>query len=326
MSLACEPGAAKEQQGEVVASVSGEQQTLTLERAVVEHIARREGIDEAEATARALDELRLVAARRAELDAREQPPEHPDDLDPARRTQLERAAMVNLWLDERFEPEHDAASIPKRVIDANMADPALTRRLFHPKLWFVCQALIVPAEKDDQGKLIEPPGEGEQAEAWTATATEQMAPVLARVQRFESDLLSDGSCELFARIVGTSQHAFETDQGPLALRYERFAFAPSTADSFDPAWVERVSAYTEPAIIPPFRTRFGLHLVIVGKIEPESLADGSQSEAELERARREHMRTEIEDAWRSESLQALLTKVRERRVVRLSPELERGRP
>ena len=258
-----------------------------LERAVIDELMAREGLDEAAAREQGLDVLRLVAARRAELDAREQPPEHPDDLDPDRRNQLERAALVNLWLDEAFEAKHRAADIPKRVIDANMADPSMTRRLFHPRLWFVCQALIVPAEKGEDGRHVEPPAEGEAAEQWRTEAEAALAPLLDRVERFRDDLLADSSCEVFGRMVGTSEHLFESSAGQLALRYERFAFAPSEAESFDPEWVEIVSRHAEPALIEPFTTRFGLHFVIVGKVEDAQLADGSMPEAELEAARRE---------------------------------------
>lgn len=311
----------RERERERVAEISGEGQRLVLDRRVVDQLMADEGLDEAAARERGLDILRLVAARRAELDAREQPPEHPDELDPERRRQLERAALSSLWLDEHFEPEHDADDIPPRVIDANMADPSLTRRLFHPKLWFVCQALVVPAETNDDGRHVEPPGEAEAAARWQAEAEAALAPLLARVERFRDDLLSDQNCELFGRMVGTSAHQFETASGEdLVLRYERFAFAPSEAASFDPAWVEIVSAHDQPTIIEPFATRFGLHLVIVGKVEDAALAEGSLPPAELDAARRARLREEIETAWRGQSLAETLTELREHHVVRLAPE------
>ena len=73
-----------ERERDVIATVVGEGQTLALERSVVEHIAARDGLSVEQAEAQALDTLRLVAARRAELAAREQAPSSPDDLDPAR--------------------------------------------------------------------------------------------------------------------------------------------------------------------------------------------------------------------------------------------------
>ncbi|WP_052556242.1 hypothetical protein [Enhygromyxa salina] len=314
----------------VVAQISGEGQTLTLDRAVVEHVAAREQISEAEARERALADLRLVAARRAELAAREEPPEHPDELDPVRREQLERAALVRVWLDDVFEPSHRAADIPQRLVEQNMNNPGTTRRMFHPELWFVCQALIVPTP-ESADTFVKPPSEGEAAERWRAAANQAFAGLVARARRFEPDLLSEGGCAVLGRIVGTSQQRFAIEPGPdstgsgsLTLRYEHFAFAPSDAGSFDPQWVETVTAREAPGIVGPFATQFGVHLVLVASIEAAAFADGSLPEAQLRAAREAHLRGEIEQAWQADQLQQTLAKIRDRRVVRLSPELERG--
>ncbi|PRQ09266.1 hypothetical protein ENSA7_09570 [Enhygromyxa salina] len=312
----------------MVAQVSGEGQTLALERAVVEHLARRDDISEAEAQARALSTLRLVAARRVELGARDQPPEHPDELDPARREQLERAALVRVWLDEVFEPSHRAADIPQRVIDQNMADPSRTRRLFHPELWFVCQVLMVPTQPAD-GTFVKPPSEGEAAQQWLAAANAAFAPLVARVHRVEPELVTEDGCAVLGRIVGTSEVTFAgPEQAPdasMIVRFERFAFAPSDPGNFDPQWVEAVTAGAAgPGVVGPFATGFGLHLVVVTNIEPAAFADGSLPEAQLRAAREAHLRGEIEHAWQADQLQQTLAKIRDRRVVRLSPELERG--
>jgi hypothetical protein len=307
----------------VVAQISGEGQTLELDRAVVEHLARRDGISEAEARDRALATLRLVAARRAELAAREQPPDAPDDLDPARRAQLERAALVRVWLDDVFEPDHRAANIPDRVVEQNLADPQMARRMFHPQLWFVCQALVVPTP-ESEGAFVKPPSEGEAATQWRAAANLAFSEFVARVDRFESDLLTEGGCAVLGRIVGTSERSFETEAGPMTIRYEQFAFAPSEATSFDPQWVEAVTARAELGVVGPFATQFGLHVVLVSTIEPGVLENGSLPDAELQTARAAHLRGEIEQAWQADQLQQTLAKIRDRRVVRLSPELERG--
>jgi hypothetical protein len=308
---------------DVVARIAGEGQALELERAVVEHIARRDGISDAEAREVALASLRLVAARRAELDAREHPPEHPDDLDPARREQLERAALVRVWLDDFFEPNHHAADIPKRVIDQNMTNPQMTRRLFHPQLWFVCQVLVVPAQASE-GAFVKPPSEGEAGEQWRAAANQAFAQLVARVEQLESDLLAEGGCSLLGRIVGTSERNFETEAGAVTIRFEQFAFAPSDAGSFDPQWLEVVTARPDPRIVGPFATQFGVHLVIVGSIEPAVLANGSLPDDQLLTAREAQLRSEIEQAWQADQLQQTLAEIRERRIVRLSPELDRG--
>ena len=281
-------------------------------------------LDEATARDHALARLRLAAARRAELAASEQPPTNPDDLDPARRERLERAAMVRLWLDEVFEPQHEAADIPQRIIDENMATPSLHGRMFHPELLFVCQALIVPADKDDGGRHVEPPSEGDAALAWRAAADEAFSSLARRVEQLEADLLADEECTLLGRLVGVSKRTFETDAGALTIRFERFGFAPSEPETFDPTWVEAVGAGRDPRIVGPFATRFGLHLVVVSKTIEAQLPDGSLEAAALREARENVMREEIEQGWRAGELQQTLAEIRDRRVVRLSPELERG--
>ena len=315
---------------DIVATVAGEGIELPLDREVVELIMARDGLDEAQATARAIETLRLVAARRAEIAAREQPPTYPDELDPARREQLERAALVRLWLDEVFEPAHEAQDIPQRVIQQNLADPSLTRRLFHPELYFVCQALLVPAEMVDK-RHVEPPTEEEAKQRWRAAAGQAFAPFIARVDRIADDLLATDDCSLLGRLVGGSERTFETEVGAVTMRFEQFAFAPSQAENFDPEWVASVisrpdlTAHTvgERRIVGPFPTRFGLHLVIVGNIEPAQLEDGSMPPDELKAAREQLLRGEIEQTWRANQLMQTLAEIRDRRVVRLSPELER---
>jgi hypothetical protein len=331
--LASACGDDAERERDVVARVAGEDVELSLERDVLEMLMSRDGLDELQAEARALWTLRLVAARRAELAAREQPPTYPDELDPVRREQLERAALVRLWLDEIFEPAHEGEDIPDRVIEANLADPSVRRRLFHPELYFVCQALLVPAAKSDN-RNVEPPSEGEAAQQWRTAALQAFAPFVDRTMSLAPDLLASDDCSLLGRLVEASERTFqimqimgETEAGAVTLRFETFVFAPSEAESFDPGWVAEVTAGAGRAggraIIGPFATRFGLHLVVVGKIEPARLPDGSLPPAELEAARKQALRLEIEEAWRADQLQQTLAETRDRRVVRLSPELER---
>lgn len=305
----------------MVARIDAPGGPLELDRRVVEMIAAEHDLSEAEARERALDQLRWVAARRAELAERETPPAHLDDLDPARREHLERAALVRLWLREVFEPAHTAATIPAKVIEQNMATPSVARRLFHPELWFVCQALIVPQEKGDDGRNLQPPSEGEAAARWQADAGLALAPLVARLEGVVVDLIGDSDCSAFGRIVGASELTHETPSGALTIRFEGFAFAPSDA-SFDRTWVEQVTASAEPRLIPPFVTQFGIHLVVVTKIEPASLADGSLPADQLAAAREAKLRQEIEQSWRADQLQRTLAEARDRRVVRLPAELE----
>lgn len=316
-------GEGRKPERDVIASIEGPGGVLELDRRVVEHIATERELSEAEARELALDRLRYVAARREELAGHQTPPEHPDDLDPARREHLERAALVRLWLREVFEPAHTGAKIPARVVAQNMADPSLTRRLFHPELWFICQVLIVPAEKDDDGRNVKPPSEGDAATRWQADAAEVFAPMVDRIQTVADDLYGNRDCSVMGRIAGASERSFTTDSGELSLRFESFAFAPDkAAGSFDAIWVEQVTARAEPHVAGPFTTQFGLHLVVVTKIEPASLADDSQPPEQLAAAREAAMRTELEQVWRANQLQRTIIEARDRRVVRMAAEID----
>ncbi|HVH97910.1 MAG TPA: hypothetical protein VM869_04345 [Enhygromyxa sp.] len=307
----------------MVARIEAPGGVLELDRRVVEQLAERDDLSEAEARERALDRLRYVAARREELAERQTPPEHPDELDPARREHLERAALVRLWMREVFEPAHTAASIPDRVVAQNMADPSRTRRLFHPELWFICQALIVPSEKDQDGRNRKPPSEGEAAARWQADAGRAFAPLVARVKAVADDLFGSQDCGVLGRIVGASERKLDTDSGALTIRFEAFAMVPDQAEqSFDAVWLEQVTARREPHVVGPFATQFGLHLVVVSSIEPAKLADGSLPPEQLAAAREAELRGHIEEAWRADQLQRTLAEARERRVVRVATELE----
>jgi hypothetical protein len=306
----------------VVARIEAPGGALELDRRVVEDIAANENLDADQARERALDRLRLVAARREELAERATAPEHPDDLDPTRREHLERAALVRLWLREVFEPAHTAANIPDRVVAQNLSDPSLTRRLFHPELWFVCQALIVPREQGEDGRNLKPPSEGEAAARWQADAERAFAPMVARVEAVADDLLGTRDCSVFGRIVGASERQLETDSGTLTIRFENFAFVPEeAAASFDSTWLEQVTASAEPRVVGPFSTQFGLHLVVVGMIDPAKLADGSLPPQQLAAARETELRSHLEQPWRADQLQRTLAEARDRRVVRLAAEV-----
>jgi hypothetical protein len=332
---------------QVVAQVDG----IALDRRVVEAIAAREGISATEAEARALDQLRYVAARRAELDARETPPEHPDDLDPARRTQLERAAMVRLWLTQVFEPAHDADDIPQRVVEQNLADPSVARRLFHPELWFICQVLIVPAQQGEDGRSVQPPDPEQDPDAaaqWFADANLAFAPIAARIEGIAPEILGENRCEVLGRVVGASEREFDTPSGPMLVRFERVVFEGSAA-RLDQTWLAAVTETRAPGLVAPrdratsspgfdraasspgfdraasspgFPTRFGVHLVFIDKIEASELADGSQPPKQLAAAREAKLRDEIVEPYRAEQLQQLLIQARDRRVVRRATGLE----
>jgi hypothetical protein len=309
---------------DVVARIEAPSGTLELDRRVVEQLASELGVDEAEAQTIALDRLRWVAARRERLAARETPPEHPDDLDPARRERLERAALVRLWMTEVFEPATAAAKIPARLVAENFANPAISRRLFHPELWLTCQVLIVPSEVDPDGRNVLIPSDPELAAKWQADASQAFAPMIARVEGFGPELVGDPRCPILAAIVGGSERELETPSGPMTIRFESFGFAPELADGFDRGWLEQVTAKPEIGLVGPFATKFGQHLVIVNEIKPPVLPDGSLPADQLMAARDPVLRAEIELAWRADQLQRALGDARQRRVVRLASDLSGG--
>ncbi|EDM78289.1 hypothetical protein PPSIR1_08921 [Plesiocystis pacifica SIR-1] len=343
-ALACQGGATPKR--EVVAQLAdgSAEDALVVDREVVEAIAAREGISEAEAAERALDTLRLVAARRAELDALTTPPEHPDDLDPARRGHLERAAMVRLWLEREFEPTHRAEDIPGRTVAANMEDVRVTQRLFHPELWVICQTLIVPGEEvagrnapvpgsalgakvanqfAEQGAPERSPDPALEA-AWHAKAATIFQPVADRVLAVEDQLGDD--CELFGKIIGGTRRDFQPasdgELGGFRIRFEKFVFAPEEVVDINAQWLEAVTAPGKAGLVGPFPTDFGEHLVLVARIDPAQLADGSAPPDELRAAREAKLREEIAASWRMGEFRATLEAIRKRRVVRFAPELE----
>jgi hypothetical protein len=304
-------GGERQIERDVVARIEAPGGALELDRRVVRELAIAEGIDEDLAREQALDRMRLVAARRLELAERETPPEQPDDLDPLRREHIQRAALVRLWLREVFEPAHAAATIPASTVEHELADANLSRRRFHPELYFVCQVLIVPSETGEDGRNVLPPADGEEARRWHEDATLAFAPIAARISALGDELLDDRECALIGRIVNASARSFDA----LSVRFERFAFAPSEVTSFAPEWVEQVGARTEPGVVGPFATRFGVHLVVINAIEPALLADGSLPPDQLAAAREAELRATLLPAWRAQQLEQTLAAKRERNVV-----------
>ena len=89
---------------------------LVREAAVVDAIAKRDGLSEDEARTRGLETLRLVAAARAEQVQRGEAP----GLTERRADHLRRSARSRLYVSEVFEPEHG----PDAIADD---DPLLAR-------------------------------------------------------------------------------------------------------------------------------------------------------------------------------------------------------
>ena len=229
--------------------------------------------------------------------------------------------MVRLWLREHFEAEHGPQDIPATLVEQNLADPKLADRLFHPQLRIVCQLLIVPAERGEDGRAARPPAGDDElpTDEWQAAAREAFAPLAARSRRLTAEILASDRCSLLGTLLSASQREFATAAGALRVRYERFAYAPQTVTGFDPTWLAQVDALEQPGVVGPFATRFGLHLVFVAAVEPARLPEGSLPPDELAAAREQALRAEMLTDWRADRLQATLAELRERYPVRLAP-------
>lgn len=287
-----------------VARVGG----LVLDAAVVEHVAARDGLADAEARARAIDTLRLVAAGREAHAADAEP-----RLAPRRREHLVRAARARVWLEERFEPEHEPQDIPSDdpKLERARADP----RLVHPEIYTVCQVVVEPppevTELEAKAVITSDP-------AWREAAQAALAPVLARIER-NVPVDDTEACRLIEREVELSGKgsdprlvvSFPRPGGfDLDACLEPDAAGGCSKPRFDPEWTEEVRAQAVPGRSQPFFTRFGLHVVQVEQRLPAQPAGDPATEQVLREA--------VHDAWRAEALDRLLQELGRARTVRMT--------
>lgn len=261
-----------------------------------------------EAAAAYVEETALLAARaRSERDAL---PDPPPLVAPDRRAFLERGALARLWMQESFEPAHQAEDI-----SAN--DPLLTRALasakhVRPELYMLCQLVAVPSGFDDDR-------EGLFAKAkdpdWQATARARIDTVSARMKRYVR-VEDPQACQLMAKLL-----RFETrDDGQVTLSVESKAFdldacAETASDGscaqpqWAPEWVDAVRPHHEPGFLPTFETRFGYHVVFLVDVLEAASADDPDVQAAVREA--------ILDPWRATALDAELDALRKRWAVRV---------
>jgi len=294
----------------------------------------RDGLDEQQAEARALSTLRLVAARRAELASREQPPTYPDELDPrSPRATRARRAGAPVARPEPSKPRTRPTTFRSGSSSRTSPTPRSAVACFTPELYFVCQGAARAG-----GEVRQPPRRTtERRRSGAAVAHRRraaFAPFVARVRSSAPDLLATDDCSLLERFV-QRLGAYLTAHGPdggrdrsraVTLRFEQFAFAPSEATTFDPGWVATVldgaARAGEPSgrsLIGPFATRFGLHLVVVGKIEAGSARGRLAAPAQLQAARGRRCATRSSKPGAPINFSSCSPKFRDRRVVRLSP-------
>lgn len=217
--------------------------------------------------------------------------------------------MIRLWLEERFEPAHRPQDIPDGDVQRRLDDPQIAKRMFHPEIHLTCQVVLVPKSSEAT------------SEPWRERTALLAAPLEQRLLRYREDLEKEENCELFNRIVASSNADRHDD---IETKVEQF---PVLADAgLDEGFVEAVTALDSPGLVEPFFTRFGRHIVFVPRILPAHLEEGSMPQAELDRRRADHLREEFAPAWRSERLAQALDDMRRDRVVRVAKGEGLGEP
>ncbi len=294
---------------------------LVLDAAVVEHIAARDGLSEAQARDRALDTLRLVAAARHEHEARGDDPG--PTVAPMRAAHLRRGARARLWLQAHFEPAHRPQDIPDD-------DPMLVRarsssRHVHPALSTLCQVLVLPAAPaDDPDAPASPDDPRARDPQWQKAARDAVAPLLARIER---NVPPDDpeACSLIEREFALSE---QPDDPRVRITFEGLGGFDLDAclrerddgtcseRQFEPTWTEAVRAASAPGPLPPLFTPFGLHLVHLQGTLPARLADDPATEQAI--------RAEVHDAWRARTLAAEIDRMGKAAGLRLVLPTEDG--
>jgi hypothetical protein len=275
---------------EPVAEIDGH----VLDASVVEMIAERDELDEDAAKEKALETLRLAVAYEQ---ARKEESAEFELIDPARETHLLRSARARLWLEEDFEPKHTPADIPADVIAANMNK----RGVFHPEIYAICNAIVMPAEMDDEnGRHALPPDDPQ----WWARAEEYMKPIEAALRQYIPDPGQEPNCKFFGKVARLA--APESDD--LYLKIEQGGFAACKKDRWDPGFVDALCGQKETGWIDGFRTQFGVHFVALLKIDPANEPDDEGKKA--------YLRERMHAPWQQEAFGEYMERLRAKRTVR----------
>ena len=282
---------------------------MPLDAKVVEAIAARDGLDEAAARERGLETLRLAAAHIAE--AEQARSEHPQGIADARREHILRTARARLWLETEFEPNAQPEDIPRAVLDSNLDDPAQLSRHFHGKRHLVCNILVLPAAKGEDGRNLKPDLEDE---AWTEKASAFMAEVRDRLREYDDDFRKEKNCDIAYQYLGMID---PPEDGELELRLETLVV--ENPETFVKEFTDQVLAvYGPQSTVEPFFTEYGLHFLYVLQIRESNLPSGEFPEAELRDKRREALSERMHPAWQEHHFKQTVENLRKKRVVRLA--------
>ena len=273
-----------------------------MDEALIDMIADRDGLSPQEARKLARQTLHLA---KAYLDR-----QHDSAMiDSIRVRHLVRNARVQSWLRENFEATHRPVDIPHRVIQKNLDDPHTKLRNFHPKLHFICQAILSPTKENEELAMNE---------QWQKSALEFINPLWKQLSSNQSELMQDTHCKLFKHVVGLSSR---TSNGHhRAIRSESFVIDLLVKDRWAQEFVDHVAPVNSPTLIPPFFSKFGLHIVVVPKVLESHLADESLPAEELEQLRLEHLREKIHPAWLRDEFSKQLIELRKSYRARLGSE------
>jgi hypothetical protein len=295
---ACGEEARVAKRGQPIAAV-GDQ---VLDARVVEMIASRDGITEAEARTQALDTLRLAQAWLDDHGGEHQ-------LDPDRETHLLASARARLWLREVFEPANGPETISDKAMTMARRSKEQTFQVSHGRVHEICQVVVNPGggEADGVEGVPIPPD----TEEWRRGAQAYADKRFEAIRGWGSDLAKEKGCALMGQLL----RAMKDDEDEYNLRFETGGF-----DLQSQAWVkefrEALLAVDRPGtFVPPFHTKFGYHLVWIAEIHEALRPPGETPESEIEEALREHVLTR----WRAQkALPDALTELRRKHVARLA--------
>lgn len=303
-------------QGELLGHVDGE----PLYAEAVANIQARDGIDAEAATQRAIETLQLVAMRRANQEP---------GLSPEREEQLRRAALARTYLRVVFEQEHRAEDIPLEYIDAKIDRGDELVRYLRPELHVVCNVIILPPDPPQDPDPKAPPKPAQVPDpkddpTWKAEAQTFAAPLIEAMREREAELVKDDGCELVAKLVALSEQ--KSEDGRFRVRFENSVMEVDRKDLWSEAFVEALSEVHEPALVEPFFSEFGLHLVVVPRILEANFEDIDDPQARRA-AQRERIREAVHERWLAEQeFPREIKRLADKHTVRLASSLGGSAP
>lgn len=265
---------------------------------VVARIAKQKGLDQERALEHAADILRLYLAYQEQ----ETPESHTEELEQFLRLQ----GAVRVWLQDSFEANHVPDLIPQSSVSKTLKQAEQKNRPFGPKLHGLCQIIVRPkdAEANPDARAIPD---------FERVARKLVADTETNLQRALPELEGSERCKLFDQLT----ELIAAKRPPKLVLKRESLLIDLSSQQWDQIFVNRVAPATKAQLLPPFMTRFGLHLVYVSQVLAPHLPandDGSIRPAtKIEREK--EMRELMLDRWRSKELKTLLESLRKRELI-----------